>query len=192
MAQIRRGESMKANHQNQSGKMGIKRCATHYSLLALTVLLLASCGYKPVSHYTQRLFIRPLYLQVILSRKDPDSGVFLKDAMREAVIHRLGGQITDNVGASDRLDITYKVLSFDALGYDTHGYVERYRVNLKTYFDLIVGGKHIQRMILTTHEADVTPSALESSKLKREAIRACAVKAVDQFIAFLASHETHK
>ena len=167
---------------------------TLWRVCTVTFLLwmLQACGYKPVSHYTRQFFSQPLYLEVSLSRKDPDSGVFLKDAMREAVRYRLGSQLTENPQAGGYLKISYGVVSFDALSYDTSGYVERYRVNLETYFDLRTSGRHIVRKIRTTHEADVTPSALSSSKAKREAIKACAVKVVDQFIAYVVSHEARK
>ncbi len=156
------------------------------------LLVLQACGYKPVSHTTRQLFSEPMYLEVSLSKKDPDSGVFLTDAMREAVRYRLRGQLSEDPHSAARLKVSCRVVSFDALGYDPHGYVERYRVNLETRFDLLSKQKHIIRTIHTTHEADVTPSALRSSKAKREAIKACAVKAVDQFIAFVASHEGHQ
>ena len=108
--------------------------------------------------------------------------------MREALQYRLGNRVTDDVQAPDRLNVSYRVVSLLALGYDVNGYVERYRVNLETSFDLLTGGRHLHKTIRTTHEADVTPSALKSSHAKRAAIKACAVKAVDQFIAFVASH----
>ena len=161
-------------------------------LYASVLLLLSACGYKPVSHYAGQIFSEPLYLEVSLSKKDPDSGVFLTDAMHEAVRYRLGGRLSEDPQAAAHLKVSYRVVSFDALGYDSNGYVERYRVNLKTRFELSTRNKKIVRTIHTTQEADVTPSALSASKAKREAIRACAVKAVDQFIAFLASHEAYK
>ena len=159
-----------------------------FSIIVAAMLLLTACGYKPVSHYSRQIAAKPLYLEVTLSHKNPDSGVFLKDAMWEALQYRLGSRITDDVQTAERLKVSYRVVSLVALGYDTHGYVERYRVNLETTFDLLTGGRHIRRTIRTTHDADVTPSAMESSRAKREAIKACAVKAVDRFIAFMAAH----
>ncbi len=163
-----------------------------FLIFSFSFFILSACGYKPVSHYTRVLIQNPLYLEVTLSRKDPDSGVFLKDAMREAVQYRLGHRISSDPHLPNRLHVSYRVVSFDALSYDTNGYVARYRVNLETHFDLLAEGKHIVRKIYTTHEADVTPSALESSKAKREAIKACAVKAVDQFIAFTATYAVQR
>jgi len=157
------------------------------SVVVIALLWLAGCGYRPVSHMSRSLFSQPLYLEVTLSRKNPESGLFLTDAMREAVRYRLAGKLTDDPQADERLKVSYRVVSLDALGYDTHGYVERYRVKLETHFDLLRQKKHLVATIQTIEEADVTPSALESSSAKREAIKSCAVKAVDQFIAFVAA-----
>jgi hypothetical protein len=99
----------------------------------------------------------------------------------------LGVSTTTKSSASSRLIVSYNHISYTALGYDSNGYVERYRVNVSTRFDLTTQGRHISRVIKTTQEADVTPSALESSRAKREAIKACTEKAVDQFVAFIAA-----
>ena len=173
-------------------KNRFKRFTLHASRFTLAALLLVSCGYKPVSHTTRQLFSEPIYLEVSLSKKDPDSGVFLTDAMREAVRYRLRGKLSEDPHSATQLKVSYRVVSFAALGYDSHGYVERYRVNLETRFSLLSKQKHIVQTIHTTNEADVTPSALQSSKAKREAIKACALKAVDQFVAFVASHEAQQ
>ncbi len=166
----------------------------HYSLFIsmLAMLLLTACGYKPVSHYTKQTIQAPLYLKVKLSSKEPDSGVSLKDTLRQAIVHRLGVAVTTETTAPSKLMVSYDAVSYTALGYDTNGYVERYRVNVTTQFTLTTKGDTIQRSIKTTHEADVTPSALESSRAKREAIKACTQKAVDQFVAFIAARSIRK
>ena len=180
---------MGLHNKSKPGRNRLKLFTIHYSLFTLAALLLVSCGYKPVSYATRQLFSEPMYLEVSLSKKDPDSGVFLTDAMREAVRYRLRGHLSEDPHSATQLKVSYRVVSFAALGYDSHGYVERYRVNLETRFALLSKQKHIVQTIHTTNEADVTPSALHSSRAKREAIKACALKAVDQFIAFVASHE---
>jgi outer membrane lipopolysaccharide assembly protein LptE/RlpB len=161
--------------------------AIRYSLFILATMLLTACGYKPVSHSTKQTITAPLYLKVKLSNKEPDSGISLRDTLYQAIIYRLGVSTTTNSSASSRLIVSYNHISYTALGYDSNGYVERYRVNVSTRFDLTTQGRHISRVIKTTQEADVTPSALESSRAKREAIKACTEKAVDQFVAFIAA-----
>jgi len=166
----------------------------HYSLFIsmVAMLLLTACGYKPVSHYTKQSIQSPLYLKVKLSKKEPDSGISLRDALRQAIIHRLGVSVTTESHAVSKLIVSYEDISYTALSYDSNGYVERYRVNVTTVFDLKAKTDHFRRAIKTTHEADVTPSALESSKAKRDAIQACTEKAVDQFVAFVAARSIKK
>jgi hypothetical protein len=170
----------------------LKKNNLKFLIFTFSFLIFSACGYKPVSHYTQHTIQAPLYLKVNLSSKEPDSGVSLKDTLRQAIVHRLGVSVTTETTAPSKLMVSYDAVSYTALGYDTNGYVERYRVNVTTQFTLTTKGSTIQRSIKTTHEADVTPSALESSRAKREAIKACTQKAVDQFVAFMAARSIKK
>jgi len=178
---------MKTKNRALSKKSILKFFIFHFSFF-----ILVACGYKPVSHYTAHSIQPPLYLQVTLSSKEPDSGISLKDSLRQAIIHRLAIPVTTQRNAPSKLIVNYNHISYTALSYDANGYVERYRVNVVTQFDLTSGKTHTQRKITTTHEADVTPNALESSYAKEEAIKACTQKAVDQFIAFIAARSIRK
>jgi len=168
-------------------KRSLKKNILRLLLFNVSFFLLTACGYKPVSHYTKQTIAAPLYLEVKLSSKEPDSGLFLKDALRDALIHRLGIRVTSASTAPSQMKVTYDAITYTALGYDANGYVERYRVNMVTTFDLKTKGRVFVRKLHTTHEADVSPSALESSRAKQEAIKACSQKAVDQFVAFMAA-----
>jgi len=170
----------------------LKKNILPFLIVTFSFLMLTACGYKPVSHYTKQTIAVPLYLKVKLSNKEPDSGVSLRDVMHQTIVHRLGVSVTTDASVSSRLIVSYNTISYTALGYDSNGYVERYRVNVTTRFDLTTQGRRISRAIKTTQEADVTPSALESSRAKREAIKACTEKAVDQFVAFIAAQSAHK
>ncbi len=162
---------------------------THYPLpTLLTLFVLVSCGYKPISHYTTTTIHQPLYLEVKLSSKEPDAGVFLKDELYSAIVNRLGVRVTSLQNATSRLRVSYDDIAYTALGYDEAGYVERYRVNMVTSFILKNGDKTVKRKIKTTHEANITPSAIESSRAKQKAIEECTKKAVDQFVAFMAAN----
>lgn len=172
-------------------KIGIIKIKSHfryvlYALLSMSMF--TACGYKPVSHYTSKSIVQPLYLELKISSREPDGGVFIKDALRQAIIYRLGVKTSSKQASKSKLTIKYDNISYTALGYDSNGYVERYRVNMITQYHLESDNQIIDRKIKTTYEADVSPSALESSKAKQEAIKACAKKAVDQFIAFIAAY----
>ncbi len=166
----------------------LKKNILKFFILHSLFFILVACGYKPVSHYTRQTIASPLYLQVVLSKKEPDSGLVLTDTLRTAIRYRLKIPTTSSVDtAASRLKVHYDKISYTALAYDENGYVERYRVNMVTTFLLQTEKGITRREIHTTHEADVTPSALASSRAKEEAIKACSLKAVDQFVAYLAS-----
>jgi len=160
-----------------------------YSLpVVIVMLLLTACSYQPVSRISRQTIAAPLYLKVRFSAKIPESSVILKDRLRQAIAHRLAVPLTDAADASSRLVVDFGKISYTPLGYDDNGYVERYRVTVTTLFDLQSRNRTIRREIRTSQEADVTPSALESSRAKEEAITSCTKKAVDQFVAFVAAN----
>jgi len=166
----------------------ISKLTTHRSwLLVAVALLLVSCGYKPVSHHTRRVITEPLYIAVKISKKDPENGVLLQDEVKKMLIRRLSVRVTRDSGAASRLRVSYDEISYTALSYDINGYVSRYRANVTTLFELKTPTGTTTKHIKTTHEADVNPSAIESSRAKRAAIKECSKKALDQFVAYIAS-----
>ena len=103
---------------------------------------------------------------------------------------RLGSSVTTDKQSINRLSVSYENITYTALSYDINGYVSRYRTNVTTIFDLKSTNKNLTRRIVTTHEADINPSALESSRIKRESIQECSKKAIDQFVAYISAAST--
>jgi len=165
-----------------------KQLTLHTFLLTIVAtLLLVSCGYMPVSHHTRALITEPLFVVVKISKKDPENVVILKDEVRQMLIRRLGTKVTTDSSAPSRLTVSYDGISYTALSYDINGYVSRYRANVTTVFELRTAEGITKKHIKTTQEADVNPSAIESSRAKRDAIKECSRKALDQFVAYIAS-----
>ncbi len=158
-----------------------------FLVFSFSLLIITACGYKPVSHYAKKSIASPLYIDVKISTKDPENGIFLKDKLRNMIVSRLGLSVTADKESLNRLTVSYPDISYTALSYDTNGYVSRYRTNVTTVFNLKSDKKNIVRRVITTHEADVNPSALESSRVKRESIQECSKKALDQFVAYISA-----
>ncbi|HIP62087.1 MAG TPA: hypothetical protein EYG98_05975 [Sulfurovum sp.] len=175
------------NKQNMNfWKKNLKR----FLISNFSLLILISCGYKPVSHYTKSSIASPIYIDVKISTKEPENGIFLKDRLAEMISTRLGSSVTTDKQSINRLSVSYENITYTALSYDTNGYVSRYRTNVTTIFDLKSTNKNLTRRIVTTHEADINPSALESSRIKRESIQECSKKAIDQFVAYTSAAST--
>lgn len=156
-------------------------------MMLLAMVSLVSCGYKPVSYHTNRIITEPLYLDVKISKKYPENAVSLKDEAYKMLSLRLGAKVTRDRTAPSRLSVSYNNISYTPLSYDSNGYVSRYRANVSTLFKLKTSKGTITRNIRTTQEADVNPSAIESSRAKKDAINECSKKALDQFVAYVAS-----
>ena len=158
-------------------------------LLALIVLFMAGgCGYKPSSHYIKNVFDDTVYVDVIVSRAEPENAAFVKDALHNMIITRFGGKVVPKAQAESVITASYNGTSFTPIGYDENGYITRYRANVRVKFKIkTTKRKSFQRSITGIVEENISASSTLSSNLRIEAIRTGMARALDQFLAYVAS-----
>ena len=158
----------------------------HYSLFILIALLLVSCGYKPSSHAIKNIFSDTVYVEIVVDRVEPENAAFLKDELNHIVYTRFKGRVVPKAQAQSQLRVSYAGSTFTPLSYDD-GYVTRYRVNVRVYFDMVTKQGKITKKINTVYESDIQASSLYSSALRTEAIRKGLEKALDEFLAYVSA-----
>ena len=158
----------------------------HYLLFILIALLLVSCGYKPSSHAIKNIFSDTVYVEIVVDRVEPENAAFLKDELNHIVYTRFKGRVVPKAQAQSQLRVSYAGSTFTPLSYDD-GYVTRYRVNVRVYFDMVTKQGKITKKINTVYESDIQASSLYSSALRTEAIRKGLEKALDEFLAYVSA-----
>ncbi len=170
-------------------KMKKKLLGKSIPLLAIIALfMMGGCGYKPSSHYIKNVFDDTVYVDVIVSRAEPENAAFVKDALHNMIITRFGGKVVPKAQAESIITASYDGTTFTPIGYDSNGYITRYRANVRVKFAIQTSkSRSFQRSITGTVEENISASSTLSSNLRIEAIRAGMARALDQFLAYVAS-----
>lgn len=158
-------------------------------LLAIIALfVMGGCGYKPSSHYIKNVFDDTVYVEVIVSRSEPENAAYVKDALNRMIIARFGGKVVPKAQAESTIIASYNGTTFIPIGYDSNGYITRYRAIVRVKFDIkTTKTGSFSRSITGIVEENIGASSTLSSNLRIEAIRSGMARALDQFLAYVSS-----
>ena len=164
-------------------------------LTVFCLIFLIGCGYKPISKIAKETIEGSVFVDVTMSKTDPQNTVAIKDAIRQGIVQRLGMSLADRSSAQSHIVAAIKSLSFTELSYDQYGYITSYKIVLnlsyKTKFkdgkivETTASGEHdfsVARRSKSTRYAD----SIISDTDKFEAIKEASKEAFDEYIANLA------
>lgn len=155
--------------------------------LGFVLLGFAGCGYRPTAHAVKPVVGESICTQIVISMQDPDNTVLLKDALDEAVVNRFRSSLTDEAHAQTCLVIELKQTDFIPVRYDTNGYIIAYRAIIRLQIDRRSGGKSKSYRTSGSYLFTIEPNAIISDLVRYDAIRNGAEKALDSFVARIAS-----
>jgi hypothetical protein len=168
--------------------MKIKKMNRGFWLVTMVALLMVGgCGYKPSTHYIQKIFSGSVYADVIVSRAEPENAVYVKDALHQMIIARFGGKIAPKSQAQNVITASYNGTTFTPISYDANGYITRYRADVQMLFVVRTSKGTFKRAITTYVEENIQASSALSSSLRIQAIRQGMEKALDQFLAYVSA-----
>ena len=153
----------------------------------LFFILLSGCGYKPSSHHAKQVVGEKVSTQILISMQDPENTVLIKDAVNKAVVTRFRSSLVDEKDAQTHLRIAISKIQFSPLQYNLEGYIVTYRTHitlqiLRTRED--VAQTYISKGV---YDFAIEPNAIISDQARFLAIQQSAQKAIDSFIAAVAS-----
>lgn len=149
--------------------------------------IIAGCGYKPVSQYSQNILGNRVFVDVKIDSIEPDNGVFLKEEVMRTLRTRLGIDVVSSKKEADSIIyIPSYHFSYSPLNYDNNGYVIRYRVHTDITIDITTKSKKYHKVISVDEDVGIKASSLTSSSARDSAIEYSIKKAMDKLIAFIA------
>lgn len=165
------------------------------ALTVFCLIFLIGCGYKPVSRIAKETMSGSVFVDVMMSKTDPQNTVAIKDAIRQGIVQRLGMSLADKNSAQTIVVASIKSLSFSELSYDQFGYVTSYRANIIVNFSTklkngdvfskdCVGDYDFKVSRLVKNSYDT--SSIISDKDRYKAIENASAQAFDEFISALA------
>ena len=155
-------------------------------LIAMGILLVTACGYKPSSQLIKHIFSDSVYVEVNIDRVEPENAPFVKDEMNRLIYTRFKGRVVPKEEAQSKIYVSYAGSSYSPLAYE-NGYVVRYRAYIRVQFMMETKDGKLTKTISSIVEEDVTPSSIVSSALRTEALRKGLEKALDEFLAYVSA-----
>ena len=164
-------------------------------LTVFCLIFLIGCGYKPISKIAKETIEGSVFVDVTMSKTDPQNTVAIKDAIRQGIVQRLGMSLTDRSSAQSHIVAAIKSLSFTELSYDQYGYISSYRANLVVNFKTkLKNGEifskdcvgdydfRVSRLVKNSYDT----SSIISDKDRYDAIENASAQAFDEFVSALA------
>jgi len=158
-----------------------------FSYTLLAVVFIIGCGYKPVSRYAKGVLKEPVYVDVKLSKVEPQNGIFLKDEILKLIKTQLHQRVVNKRElASSIIEVPNYHFNYSVLTKDRNGYVTRYRIKSYITFNLISEDENLTKSIKTSEDVNIESNSLTSDRAKDVAMKTAIKKAMDSFLAYLA------
>lgn len=155
-------------------------------------LLLTGCGYNPSSKEARKVLGETVSTEIIISMEDPENTVVLKDSLDKAVIRRFQTNLRSRKNAATHLQIRLNSVSFNALQYDSNGYVISYRTKINLAVTRITKNFTKRYSAIGNYDFAISPNAIITDQQRFEAIGNSATKALDSFVAQVAAEGSRK
>ncbi|AII14629.1 putative lipooligosaccharide transport system, OM component (LptE family) [Campylobacter iguaniorum] len=161
----------------------------------MMIVFLFGCGYKPVSKVSDDILGDNVWVDVIMSKTDPQNTVAIKDSIREGIIKRLGKDLAQKDSSETAIVASIASLTFNPIIYDQFGYATAYKANLVVNFrvkfqngeirNLSTSGEYDFQVTKRVKNTRYTDSII-SDKDRYEAIKNASSEAFGEFISKLA------
>ena len=158
----------------------------------LILLSIGGCGYKPSSHYAKQVVDEKVSTQILISMQDPENTVLIKDAVNEAVVTRFRASLVNEKNSDTHLRIAISKIRFSPLQYNREGYIVTYRTYIVLQILRVKDDKSQTYISKGVYDFAIEPNAIISDKARFQAIKQSAQKAIDSFIAAVASQGAMK
>lgn len=163
--------------------------------ILLLAFLIVGCGYKPSSVAARDVLGDSVWIDVIISKIDPESSVNIKDGIKSAMLRRLGTDLVSKDLAESIIIASIKSLTFTAISYDQFGYATAYKANLIMEYRLkqkngdiksiLASGDYDFRVTRRIDDKRFTDSVISDSE-RFDAITNASLQSFDEFISKLA------
>jgi len=152
-------------------------------VLIFVTLFFASCGYQPSSKFARNVVGEKISTSVVISARDPENSVLIKDAVDSAIIEIFHASLVDKKDAQVDLKLSIEDPSYSPTQYDKNGYIVAYRttiiLNIQKYFNGISKSYKTKG----TYDFTIAPNSVITDQERFQAIKFGAKKAIKSFIA---------
>lgn len=152
-------------------------------LLIFIALLFTSCGYQPSSKFARNVIGEKVSTSIIISARDPENSVIIKDSIDSAIIEIFHASLVDRKDSNTHLKLSVSDPLYSPIQYDKNGYIVAYRttiiLNIKKYFNGISKSYKTKG----TYDFNIAPNSVITDQERFQAIKFGTKKAIKAFIS---------
>lgn len=152
-------------------------------LLALLIVGISSCGYKPSAKYTREVLGEKISTSVVISMEDPENSVIIKDAVDQAIVDIFHASLSDKNYSDTHLHVSTSEPTYVPLQYNDNGFVISYRATINLM--IIRESKTLKKRYnsLGNYDFAVVPNAVLTDQERFDAIKFSSIKAISGFVS---------
>lgn len=163
--------------------------------LIIFALFFGACGYKPVGLMTKDIISDSVFVDVIIYRNDPQNAVAIKDGVRDAVIKRLGRDLSEKQNAQTIIIASIASVQFLPISFDKYGFINAYEAIVNINYQVKLKDGSMQNISTTGTstfrmsqqiEGTIYTDSVISNKDRYNAIYNASSESFDELIARLA------
>lgn len=147
------------------------------------IFTFVACGYKPSAKYSREIVGQKVSTEVVISARDPENSVIIKDAVDAAIIEVFHSSVTSRANSKTHLKIKVSNPSYTPIQYNLQGYVTGYRTTINLNIVRYHDGISKSYSAKGTYDFSIQPNAIISDQERFKAINFGAQKAIRSFLA---------
>ncbi|MEO1954808.1 MAG: LPS assembly lipoprotein LptE [Campylobacterales bacterium] len=147
------------------------------------VFLFVSCGYQPSSKFARNIVGDKVSTSVIISLRDPENSVIIKDSVDAAIIEVFHTSLVDKKDAKVHLVLSISNPSYSPIQYDENGYIVAYRTTIVLHIKKYFNGISKNYTARGTYDFNIAPNSVITDQERFQAIKEGAKKAIKSFLA---------
>jgi len=159
------------------------------SLLLVSILFLASCGYRPSAYYAKQELGKDLFVRLDVTPSDPKNSVLVKDAINQLLIQKLDTQLVNDESLADTvMNIVINSVSMQTLQYDKTGSNKLYTalININVSYFKKSDNKRKSFVIDGEDNFSVENGTSINDTERFKAIKSASDKALDEILSKIA------
>jgi len=161
----------------------VLRVAIKIVLSVFIASLFVACGYQPSSKFSREVVGEKVSTSVVISARNPENTVIIKDAVDSAIVEVFHASLTDKVHSDTHLILSISTPRYVPVHYNSDGYVVGYRMNVSLNITRYHHGISKKYTAKGSYDFSVQPNAVVTDQERFDAIKQSAAKAINSFIA---------
>lgn len=151
--------------------------------LVVLALMVTACGYQPSSKFARSVVGEKISTSVVISARDPENTVIIKDAVDEALISVFHSSLTSRQMSDTHLTLSIGNPSYSPVQYDSNGFIIGYRTHISLNIKRDKNGVTKNYSASGTYDFSISPNAVITDKERFDAIKFSSEKAIKAFLS---------